>query len=253
MNPNPFEFHTGVIKPLECIKEGWALIKDQYWLFFGISLVGVLIGGAFAIVLMGPMMAGIFYCLLRRHEGEPVEFGMLFKGFDYFVQGLIAGLLKMLPIMILMVPYYIFLIAMMLPNMLRQDRPGPEETQRFMLSFFGFEMLFVASIMVVSMVVEIFFMFAYPLVVDRKLSGLEAVKLSIKAGKANFGGVLGLILLSGLFSIIGVLCCFVGVYFYLPVALAAQAVAYRRVFPFIPGLTAPQSPLPPPQPGSWAT
>jgi hypothetical protein len=36
MNPSPLEFRTGVIKPLECIKEGWALIKDQYWLFFGI-------------------------------------------------------------------------------------------------------------------------------------------------------------------------------------------------------------------------
>ncbi|HEY6045924.1 MAG TPA: hypothetical protein VIU65_04930 [Pyrinomonadaceae bacterium] len=249
MNPNPLEFRTGVIKPLECIKEGWALIKDQYWLFFGISLVGVLIGGLFPVVLMGPMMVGVFLCLLRRQRGEPVEFGMLFKGFDYFVNGLVAGLLKMLPIMILMVPYYIFLVAMMLPNMLRHDRPGREESQRFMLSFFGFEMIFILVLLIVSMVVEIFFMFAFPLVADRKLSGLDAVKLSIKAGKANAGGILGLILLNGLFSIIGVLCCIVGVYFYLPVAFAAQAVAYRRVFADIPGFA---SPPPPPPPGSWA-
>jgi uncharacterized membrane protein len=252
MNPNPLEFRTGVIKPLECIKEGWALIKDQYWLFFGISLVGLLIGSAFAIVLMGPMMAGVFYCLLKRHDGEPVEFGMLFKGFDYFAQALIAGLLKMVPIIIVMVPYYIFMFAMMLPTMLRGDHPGPEESQRFVLSMFGFEIVFFLTIMIVSMLVEIFFIFAYQLVADRKLQGLEAVKLSFKAAKANLGGVFGLILLNGLFSIIGILCCVIGVYFYLPVAFAAQAVAYRRVFPAIPGLETPQHPLPPPPPGSWA-
>ena len=46
MEPNLTDFHQGVIRPVDCLKEGWALIKDQYWLFFGISLVGLLIGGA---------------------------------------------------------------------------------------------------------------------------------------------------------------------------------------------------------------
>ena len=45
------EFYAGAIAPLECVKEGWALIKDRYWLFFGITLVGILIGGAVPIVL----------------------------------------------------------------------------------------------------------------------------------------------------------------------------------------------------------
>ena len=103
-------------------------------------------------------------------------------------------------------------------------------------------------IMVASLLLEIFFMFAFPLVADRKMSGLDAVKLSFRAAKANFGGVLGLVLLNGLFSIVGLLCCIVGLYFYLPVSLAAQAVAYRRVFPEI----AADFTSPPPTPGSWA-
>ena len=68
MTPEQTDFRVGVIKPVECIKEGWALIKDQYWLFFGISIVGILIGGAVPIVLIGPMMAGIFLCLFQRQR-----------------------------------------------------------------------------------------------------------------------------------------------------------------------------------------
>ena len=248
MNADLSEFRRGVIAPVECIKEGWALIKDQYWLFFGISLVGLLIGGAVPIVLLGPMMIGLFLCLLQRQRGEPVEFGTLFKGFDHFVQGLVVAALKMVPVIIILVPYYIFLVAVMATTMPRGGNPSPEDSRAFLLSFFGFEIVFFVVIMVASILIEIFFMFAFPLIADRKLSGLDAVKLSFRAGKANLGGVLGLILLNGLLGFVGVLCCIVGVYFYLPIAFASQVVAYRRVFPDI----RPTSPSPPPPPGNWA-
>src|SRR6267142_2182657 len=113
MTPENTDFRTGVIKPVECLKEGWALIKDQYWLFFGISLVGILIGGAVPIVLLGPMMIGIFLCLLQKQRGEPVEFGTLFKGFEQFVPGLVVAALKMIPVIIVLVPYYIILLVVM--------------------------------------------------------------------------------------------------------------------------------------------
>jgi uncharacterized membrane protein len=242
------EFRTGVIKPVECIKEGWALIKDQYWLFFGISLVGILIGGVLPIVLLGPMMVGIFLCLFQRMRHQPVEFGLLFKGFDQFVSGLVVTVLKMIPIFIVLVPYYVFLIAMMATRMPRGGIEDPERARTFVMSLFGFEIVFFLVIMVVSIVVEVFFMFAYPLVADRKLSALDAVKLSFRAGKANLGGVLGLILLNAVLGFVGVLCCVVGVYFYLPIAFASQAVAFRRVFPE----TSQPFPVPPPPPASWA-
>jgi hypothetical protein len=248
MNADLSEFRRGVVAPVECIKEGWALIKDQYWLFLGISLVGLLIGGAVPIVLLGPMMIGLFLCLLQKQRGEPVEFGTLFKGFEQFVQGLVVAALKMVPIFIILVPYYVFLVAMMATSMPRGSHPSPEDSQAFMLSFFGVEIVFAVVIMVVSILVEIFFMFAFPLIADRKLSGLEAVKLSFRAGKANMGGIIGLILLNGLLGFVGVLCCIIGVYFYIPIAFASQVVAYRRVFPDI-GQTFPS---PPPPPGNWS-
>ena len=240
-------FRSGAIAPLECVKEGWALIKDQYWLFLGLTIVGILIASAVPIVLIGPMMVGIFLCLFQRQRHEPVEFGTLFKGFDYFGQSFIVALIKVIPIVILMVPFYIIMLAVMMTGMPR-GRATPEQTSSFLFSLFGLELLFVIVLMVVGIAIEVFFMFAFPLVADRKLSGLDAIKVGFGACKANFGGVLGLLLLNALFGILGVLCCLVGVYLYLPVSFASYAVAYRRVFPEVPESFNP----PPPPPSGWA-
>lgn len=248
MTPEQSDFRVGVIKPVECIKEGWALIKDQYWLFLGLTVVTILIGGAVPIVLMGPMMVGLFLCLFEKLATRPFEFGLLFKGFDHFLAGLIVTAIKVVPIILIMVPFYFIMFATMMTTMPREANPSPEDMSRFMGSFFGVEMIFVIIVMTVSICIEIFFMFAYPLIADRKLSGMEAVKLSFKAGKANFGGILGLLLLNALLGIAGVLLCVVGVYLSLPISFAAQAVAYRRVFPEMQQTFA----SPPPPPASWA-
>lgn len=247
MNADLSEFRRGVVAPVECIKEGWALIKDEYWLFFGISLVGLLIGSVGWVILLGPMMVGVFLCLLQRQRGRPVEFGLMFQGFDYFVPSLIVALLKAIPIFLVTVPYLILWFAAFMGPMLRGVQISPEDSQKLVFSMFGIEMIFFVVMMVVSSLVEIFFMFAFPLIADRKLSGLEALKLSFRAGKANLGGLLGLILVNGLLGFVGALCCIIGVYFYLPIAFASQAVAYRRVFPDL-GETFPS---PPPPPGNW--
>ncbi len=247
MTPEQPDFRVGVIQPVECIKEGWALIKDQYWLFFGLTIVAMLIGGAVPIVLMGPMMVGLFLCLIEQKRGQPFEFGLLFKGFDYFVPGLIVTAIKVIPVIILVVPFYFIMFGMMMTTMPRGE-PSPDEMSRFMVSFFGVEIIFVAIIMIATICIEIFFMFGYPLVADRKMSGLDAVKLSVKAGKANFGGVLGLLFLNGLITFVGIMLCILPGYLYLPVAFASQLIAFRRVFPAVPETFA----SPPPPPASWA-
>src|SRR2546425_757396 len=90
-------FNSGVVSPVECLNAGWAAIKDRYWLFLGMTLVATLIGGAVPIVLIGPMMCGLYMCLLAKMRGESIEFGLLFKGFDYFVPGLVAAAIQTVP------------------------------------------------------------------------------------------------------------------------------------------------------------
>lgn len=248
MTPDNRQFRTGVIKPVECLKEGWALIKDQYWLFLGIVFVGVFIGSAVPLVLIGPMMVGIYLCFFRRMHGEPVEFGNLFKGFDYFAQSLIAALIQAIPMVIVIVPMYIIMFVVMMTSMPRGGRMDPDESSRFLFTFLGLELVFVTVILAVAIIVTIFFLFAFPLIADRNLSGVDATKLSIKAARANLGGILSLILVNVGLGILGVLCCYIGAFFVGPVSLASYAVAYRRVFPEV----SQNFVSPPPPPASWA-
>lgn len=248
MNEHPSEFRTGVIKPVECLKEGWALIKDQYWLFWGIVVVGLLIGGAVPIVLIGPMMVGVFMCFFRKMRGEKVEFGMLFKGFDQFAQSLIAALIQMIPMVVVMIPTYIVMVVVMLATAPRGSRASPDESAAFAIALVASYLVFFVLIIVVAMITSIFFMFAFPLIADRGMSGLDAVKLSMRAGKANFGGIVGLVLLNFALGMAGVLACYVGALLIAPITFAANAVAYRRVFPEGQQVF----PSPPPPPASWA-
>src|SRR5215203_3261776 len=95
-NPMPTpEFKTGVIRPVEVYKEAWAIMKDEFWLIFAITLVAILVGSLVPVVLMGPMMCGLYMCLLDKIDGRKVIFDRVFKGFNYFMPGLVVALLFM--------------------------------------------------------------------------------------------------------------------------------------------------------------
>jgi hypothetical protein len=192
-------------------------------------------------ILMGPMMCGLYLALFQTRRGQPIEFGLLFKGFDYFGDSVVATLLHMIPIMVIFVPsYIIFYIGLFMIMPQQGGEPDPST----MLGFFGFFAIFWLVMMVILILMSVLFTFAYPLIVDRRLSGLNAVKLSIRAALANFWRLLGLLLLNGVFGFLGVLLCYVGVFFVLPISFAAIAMAFEQVF----GLGEFQPNLPPPPP-----
>lgn len=236
-------FQRKAVEPVECLKAGWAYVKPNYWLLFGISLVGMLVASVVPLgILMGPMMCGIYLCYFQLFRGQRIEFGTLFKGFDYFGQSLIATLIHVLPILVVFVPgYIIFYVSFFLVMQSQASEPDPT----VMMSFLGIAGVFWLVMIIFIMVVSVLFTFTYPLIVDRGLSGVDAVKLSIKAAMANFWRLLGLFLLNGILGFVGVLLCYVGVFLFLPISFGALASAYERVF----GLnTATVANVPPPPP-----
>jgi hypothetical protein len=239
MNGSEQSFISGAVRPVECLREGWQLIKGSYWLFLGISVVGSFLGGLAPLgILLGPCMCGIYLCYFRQMQRREVKFDMLFEGFNYFIQSLIAALIMMVPILILVGCFYIALFIAFLSSIPPQGPnappPGPPPAIFFTVVGVGAIIL-----MIGSFIVHALFLFVFPLIVDRKLTGLQAVQTSFKAVFANLGGVAGLVILNGLIAILGLLACYVGAIFVIPITMAAQAVAYRAVFP-LDDLAAPQ-------------
>lgn len=221
------EFRTGVIRPVECVKQGWEMIKDQYWLIFAITLVGFLIASVVPLgILFGPMICGIFFCFLQKADTRTTSFEGLFKGFEYFLPSFIATLFVLVPAIIFGIAAYVPLVMMQI-SMMNKRNPNPEE----IFTYFG---IFTVAMLFLGLflgAIHALLMFAYPLIVERKLSGLEAAKLSARAVIKNLGGIGGLIAAHIGMIFVGYLLCFVGVYLMLPIMIASIVVAYRQVFP----------------------
>ncbi len=96
------------------------------------------------------------------------------------------------------------------------------------------------------LITGVIFAFAYQLVVDKQLTGWEAIKLSARAARENFGGVMGLLLLELALSTFGIMMCCFGLVLVMPLTKASWAIAYSHVFlPTPPPAPSPQPPPPP--------
>jgi uncharacterized membrane protein len=227
----PVSFHRAALSsPIDLFKGSWTMIRDQYWLFVGIVAVAMLVGGAAPLgVLMGPMMCGVFGCLRDKKMGQTVRFERLFDGFRsaIFVPSLVATLIMMASSLVVLLPIVILIVV---GTTLAAAAGAHTHSDA-------------ASVVVPVMVLAVFLVlfvlalwmalmcgFVYPLILDRGVDGVEAVKLSVRASLANVGGLLGLALASCALSLVGVLCCYVGAFLVLPVTMGAQMLAYERVF-----------------------
>src|SRR5688572_11448514 len=209
----PPEFKTGVLRPVEVYKEAWAIMKDEFWLIFAITLVAILVGSLVPVVLMGPMMCGLYMCLLDKIDGRKVTFDSLFKGFDYFVPGLVVALLFMVPVIVFIVVVYVPMIGIAIAG----SSMSEEALLPFIVGVIALELLFA----VLMTVIHSLLIFSFPLIADRGLNGFEAVKLSARAVWANRGGVAGLFGVGILVAIAGYAALCVGIYLAVPVLMMA--------------------------------
>ena len=154
---------------------------------------------------------------------------MLFKGFDHFVQSLIACLIMVVPVFLITIPLTLLLSVRMFVLMKDTANQAMNPAQ-VLLGFAPFLVLMIGAAMVVSLVLGVLFLFAFPLIVDQGLSGIEALKTSARAALGNLGGLVGLVLLNVLLGLLGAMCCYVGAFLVMPFSFAAMLIAYQQVF-----------------------
>jgi len=218
------EFKTGVIKPIECYKQGWELIKDQYWLLFAITLVGALIGGFSMYILLGAMLCGMYYCYLQKIDGNTVSLDGLWVGFGKFLPSFVLMLLIMIPLVAVYLVIYIpILMAAMMGSKLSSD----ELTQLFIGAFA------VDAVLIVLMTCfHTLLIFSFPLIIDRDLGAWQSITTSAKAVWSNLGGIAAMFGIAILATIpVSILTCGLGAYFIMPIMFAGYALAYRKIFP----------------------
>lgn len=228
MSIENIQFNRGAISVAECVSKGWEIVKPNYLTFLAIAVVLVILGCIPIIswFLVGPLLVGIQYALLRQYRGEQADFGNLFYGFTKLIPAVLIGILFILPGIILNTYYLGLRLAQLLAIF------NPNELTAGAATIYGLLGFFINAIaLIASILFGITFVFAPAILADKELSMMDTIKLSARAGWANFGGLFLLFLLTGLMLIAGILACCIGIFFVLPIIYAANTVAYRQVFP----------------------
>ncbi len=256
---NNIQFQRSAIDSSGAVSSGWELVKSNYGMYLGISLIAMLLGGCIPCVslfLVGPVIAGVYYVILRQMRGEPVEFGMMFKGFEKFVPLMVIGIVQAIPEIIGQgLRFGVQFANLGLNSGSRgrsinffQSTSGPDPQ-----IFAGLAAGVLMIVAIVAIVIILFatvwrmlLFFAIPLAMEYDLSPVDAMKLSAQAAMGNVGGLIVLFIFEFLVALLGIVMCFVGLFFVsIPIIYAANAFAYRMVFPWIEQQMGNMTPPPP--------
>ncbi|QQS31788.1 MAG: hypothetical protein IPM50_08840 [Acidobacteriota bacterium] len=229
---------SGAIKAGDCIANGWNLVTQNLGIYLVTSLLAILIMVCVPcvnVLLVGPIMGGIYFMMLRSMRGEPVDFGMMFKGFEHFLPLMVVGFVVSIPDIGFQGVQFIVDINDLIrgggfptadPTFFQGDASVYRDlTQLWLLAGVAF------AFGLFGFIWKILLFFAVPLAMEYKLGPLDAMKLSVSAAMSNLGGLILLTILEVIVAIIGVLALCIGIFLAIPVIWAANAFAYRQVFP----------------------
>ncbi len=226
--PADLSFNSGAIRPIECVREAWAAIKSDYWMLFAVSIVGGMIAGVTFYVLLGAMVCGIMTVYLKKIDGGEVKFDDLWAGMKYLVPSLPITLLFVIPIVVYIVAMFFTMYA---PLIALAVMPEGEVDTSVLIGTMVATIAVDVVIAVVMTCLHSLIIFAFPLMVDRGLNAIDAIKLSARSALKNAGGIGGLIVVQFGLIVLGELMLCVGIYLMIPILTATTMVAYRKVFP----------------------
>jgi hypothetical protein len=184
----------------DCIRRGWQLVKGDFWLLAAAAAVTFIIigcagavpfvGGLVGLVINGPLLGGLYLVFLRRIRGVAATLGDAFAGFSLAFAQLLLA----------------HLVSALLTTI---------------------GLLFC---LIPGIYLSVAWIFALPLVIDKKLDFWAAMELSRKVVTKHWWVIFGLMLVTGILGIAGLLACIVGVFVTGSIALAAMMYAYEDIF-----------------------
>jgi hypothetical protein len=224
-------FNRGAIEASECFTSAWGLVTRRFGLYIGAGLITVLLISCIPIVnfiLMGPMMGGFAYLVLRDMRDEPVDFGMIFKGFEKFLPLMVVGLIQAIPGIIFQIIQWTVDIGKMATGGRSQSASQMPDLSMYLV---GPVVIVFIGYFIFSIIWHAALVFAVPLIVEHDVSVGEAIRLSFSAVFSNVGGLIVLFLLASVVGLLGVLAICLGIFVAIPVIYTANVLAYSMVFP----------------------
>ena len=178
------------IKIGDWLKEAFEAVKSD---LIGYALPALIIFGVcltvIGILIVGPLLCGFYYIILQRMKGQQATTGDLFKGFDVLWDALLAW------VIIFAVTFIVGLVP-----------------------FLG---------IILSLLVGAPFIFVFPLIWEKRLSFIDAIKESLQLFKERWSDLLPFYVVASLVGAVGFLLVGIGVIFTFPIYLYATACLYR--------------------------
>jgi hypothetical protein len=178
------------------LSRGWTLVRDHMPVLVGATLLGwlVTVGLAFVPVLgwiVGfVLLGGLDYMFIRRIRGEEVQIGDVFGGFNLALLDLTMAGLV-----------------------------------KWLLTSLGLILCILPGIYL-----AVGYVFALPLVVDKKMDFWTAMEVSRRVVHEHWWSVFALVIVLGLVALAGFLLCGIGELITIPVASAALMYVYEDLF-----------------------
>lgn len=214
----------------DLLGRAWALLRLNLWPCIGTTLLAILtmgiaqqipcIGILASFLVTGPIYGGLFLYFLKQLRGQQATVNDAFSGFNkpHFGQLALAGTVKTLIMGAIML---VFLIPAFALNFKSMESGSGDPPIAFFLAL-GVGMIPLAYL-------GIAWILSYPLIIDQRMQFWPAMELSRKVVNMNFGGWFLLMVVNCLLGIAGTLALCVGLFFVMPLTIAAIMVLYEQI------------------------
>jgi len=185
-----------------CLGRAFEKIQGDFWPIVGVSTVVLLLLSAsgatgVGLVIGGPLVGGLYMYYLKLIRRQKADMESAFSGFTIAFLQLFLGALVV-----------------------------------GILTLIGALFCLVPGIYL-----GVAWKFTLPLIIDKRLDFWPAMELSRKVVNRYWWSLFGLLLVSGLLNLAGILLCFVGTFVTAPITMLALMYAYEDIFSPAPAQT----------------
>ena len=217
-----------------CLSRAWELFKANAGIMIGATVLVYLVlmaangipylNTVLGLLLNGPLIGGLWFFYVKKTRNQDATIGDAFSGFGpkfwqlvltQLIPGLITG------------AFIILLAAIAVPTIILGNRGNGGGPSTMMWITLG---VLIPLALVVMTYLNVCWMFALPLVIDKGLKFWPALELSRRVVNKHWWMTFFLVVVSGVLGIVGFICCCVGLLITGPVAFAMFNYHYQRVF-----------------------